>query len=169
LSKAREFYEIDQAKGIIVNKRLADRAFILGLEPWTSLIKQLSRTFGSGAEVILFDIGKSYGLSAAEEEKKTGIDQQLTINFLSRNAMISGWGKIEVSRNSPNHLTVKVQDCVFCAGIKDPSEKRVPCFFLRGVISGFTSVIVGPNETSENHCGEDFCEFKVSVSHILNR
>ena len=63
MSSTKELYEINEREGIIANKRLA-RVFILELDPWTSLVEQLSRTFGSGAGAILFDIGKSYGLSA---------------------------------------------------------------------------------------------------------
>jgi predicted hydrocarbon binding protein len=163
LSGTREFYEIDESEGILVNKRLGHRAFVLGLAPWTALIEQLSNTFGSGAEVILFGIGKSYGLSAAQEEKRTDVDRKLTVNLLARIATLSGWGKITISRNSPEYLTVKVQRCVFCASIKDPNEKQVPCFFLRGIISGFAEVLLGPNKIEEVHCDQDFCEFRVSL------
>jgi predicted hydrocarbon binding protein len=163
LSNTREFYEIDEKEGIIVNKRLGNRAFVLGLEPWTSLVQELFDKFGSGAEVILFDVGRSYGLSASEQEKKTDTNRELAPNFLARQATTAGWGKIMISRDSDKSLTVKVQRCVFCAGIKNSKERNIPCFFLRGVISGFAEVLYGPNKVEEHHCGPDFCEFRVRL------
>ena len=163
MSGIREFYEIDEKEGIVVNKRLGKRAFLFGVEPWTSLVHRLFETFGSGAETILFDTGKSYGISSAEEEKRTENDSELRINFLSRKATTAGWGKIMVARESLEGFNIKVQRCVFCSEVDSPKEKQVPCFFLSGVISGFADVLFGPNRVREIHCGKDFCEFELRI------
>jgi predicted hydrocarbon binding protein len=160
----QDFYEIDAKEGIIVNKSAGRRAFVLGLDPWTSLVEKLSQNYGSGAEVILFGIGKSYGLSVAQEEERAGENQKLSDDFLSRMAAIAGWGKVTIHRNSPEKLKVKVVKCVFCAGLSDSSERRVPCFFLRGVISGVGEVLFNmAAKVEETHCGLDYCEFTVDL------
>ncbi len=166
MSSIREFYEIDEKEGIVVNKRLGKRAFVFGVEPWTSLVHRLFETFGSGAETILFDTGKFYGISSAEEEKRTESDNELRINFLFRKAMMAGWGKVMVSRELPDLFNIKVQRCVFCSEVDSPNEKQVPCFFLSGVISGFADVLFGPNKVREIHCGKDFCEFELKIDFL---
>jgi predicted hydrocarbon binding protein len=165
LASTKQFYEIDETDGIIINKRSAGRAFVFGLKPWTSLIERLYERFGSGAEVILFDIGKSYGLSIAEDEKKIDPKQEYSEDFLAGNAAIAGWGRIKVSRGSLEELSVRVEKCVFCAGIDDSREKQVPCFFLRGIVAGFVEYFfnVVPR-VDELHCGLDYCEFRVLLS-----
>jgi predicted hydrocarbon binding protein len=158
-----EFYKMDEGEGVMINSRVGHRAFVLGLEPWTHLIQEFYQTFGTGAVAILFEIGKTYGLSSAEEEKKSEIDRQLTMNMLGRAAVTAGWGKATISRDSPEDFTVKLQKCIFCAGMDNSQERNVPCFFVRGVISGFTEALFGSNRVEEVHCGSDFCEFNVKL------
>jgi predicted hydrocarbon binding protein len=165
LADVEEFYDFDDKEGIIVNKRFGQRAFILGVRQWTSLIEKLYNTFGSAAEVILFEIGKSYGRSALEQEKEIDSDRELTINLLSREAIVAGWGKVTLKQESQRDYTVKAQRCVFCSGSTDPSHRQVGCFFLKGVISGFAEILFNlRNEVKETYCGKDYCEFKVKLS-----
>lgn len=167
----KEFYEIDETQGIIVSKQHGSRTFVLALEPWTALVQKLHDTFGSGAQTILYDIGKSYGNSVIEEEKgkKSGDEEELRIAFLARRATIAGWGKVEISHPSNDLYQVKIQKCVFCDGIRDPEVKSVPCFFVRGVISGFAEALIGKNVVAEEHCGTDYCEFSVRIiDHYLD-
>jgi predicted hydrocarbon binding protein len=167
LSSAEEFYDVDLETGIIVNKRSGKRSFVLGVKEWNSLIEKLYETFGSAGEVILFQIGKSYGSSALEEEREMNPDRELTINLLSTEARVAGWGKVSVEkRKSPEYYTVKAERCVFCSGSRQPVHRDVGCFFLKGVIAGFAEVLFSnsSNRVEETHCRRDYCEFNVTLN-----
>ncbi len=165
LASSEEFYDFDDKDGIIVNRRMGKRSFVLGVPQWSSLVKKFYDTFGSGAEAILFDIGKSYGNSSLQLERETDSDQQLTMNLLCREAFVAGWGNATVKRRSPADFTVKLQRCVFCSGLDDPGHKVVGCYFVRGVIAGFAeAVFETASIVEETHCGKDACEFAIKLS-----
>jgi predicted hydrocarbon binding protein len=165
LSSAQEFYDVDYEDGIIVNKRSAKRSFVLGVKEWNSLIEKLYTNFGSAAETILFHMGKSYGSSTLKEESEVDLDRELTINHLSLEARVAGWGKVAVERKSPRDYNVKAERCVFCSGSSEKDHRQVGCFFLKGVISGFAGALFGnsSNTVDETHCGRDYCEFNVTL------
>lgn len=168
MAGAREFYDFDAKDGIIVNKKLGKRSFVLGVREWNNLVEQLHNKFGSGAQVILFDAGKSYGQSELEEGKEFDLERKLSIGLLSHEATVAGWGKTTWTQESPESFTVKLQRCVFCSGSNDPAHRQVGCFFLRGVISGFAEKLFDRGSTvEENHCGKDYCEFKVILNPVL--
>jgi predicted hydrocarbon binding protein len=45
----------------------------------------------------------------------------------------------------------------------DSQERNIPCFFVRGIISGFAEALFGSNTIEEVHCGTDFCRFNVRL------
>jgi predicted hydrocarbon binding protein len=161
LASGREFYEIDDDRGVIVSKVLSERAFMLGLEAWTFLVKRLTEKFGSATQVIFYEMGRSYGQSVSLRESSSAVDSSQRIKYLTRKAMIAGWGKVSVSTISDSEINVRVDDCVFCAGIADPKLKEVPCYFLRGFISSLADSIYGTNKTVETKCSKEYCEFNV--------
>jgi predicted hydrocarbon binding protein len=166
LANVKEQYDFDTRDGIIVNKRFGLRSFMLGVREWNSLIERLHDTFGTAAETILFEAGKSYGGSILEEEREI-LDptNQLTLNLLSRDATLAGWGKITIEQISPKEYTIKNQRCVFCSGSNKPEHKEVGCFFLMGVIAGFAKMLFHwRTQVKETRCGKDYCEFKVTLN-----
>ena len=163
-NKDEEIYDIDSQEGVIVNKRFGLRSFILGARQWNSIVESLSSKFSSGAEVILFQSGKTYGSSVLEAEREVDPDRDFTIGVLSHEAMIAGWGKVTVTSKSQKQYTIGVLRCVFCSATKDPARKQIGCFFLKGVISGFAEALFTSHaDVQETHCGKDFCEFSVSM------
>ena len=160
-----ELYDIDDNEGIIVNKRFGQRSFFLGANEWNSLIEKLHGTFSSGAAVILYDIGKSYGASSLEREKAIDADLQLTIDLLSRESRVAGWGKVGITRTEKG-FAVRIQRCVFCSASGNHREIQIGCFFVKGVIAGFAELLFGSGRfnVEEIHCGKDYCEFVVILS-----
>ena len=156
-------YAFDVKEGLITNKKLGLRSFVLGAREWNSLVEKMYDTFRTGAEVILFDAGKSYGHSALEAERDSSTEA--TIDLLSREAQEAGWGQVTVSSDSPGEINVRVRKCVFCVDARNPDQRQVGCYFLRGVISGYASTLFNQqNHVDETHCGNDYCEFRVKLS-----
>ena len=167
-----EEFVFNKEKGTIANKRLGLRSFVLGARQWNSLVQSMYEKFGSAAQAILLDAGKSYGSSSAAletvERETTGSNVDLTIDLLSREAEAAGWGKVTITHyraSSREIVVVKVESCVFCAGAVGSDQKQVGCFFLKGVISGFAKTLFSPldNKVEETHCELDYCEFTVKL------
>jgi predicted hydrocarbon binding protein len=169
LPEVDAFYKFDENEGTIVSKSYGTRAFVLGVEPWSTLVCELLRRFGSAAETILFEIGQSYGASIAQQEKRMEMDDlQKSFHHLARQATIAGWGKVSISIVTRLDLKLRIQKCVFCAEFGDSDERRaVPCFFLNGVISGFSEEFFGPSSSKEIHCSSDYCEYSVKLTKKL--
>jgi predicted hydrocarbon binding protein len=169
LPEVDEFYKFNENDGTIVNKSYGTRAFVLGVEPWSTLVSELFQRFGSAAEAILFEIGHSYGTSIAQQEKRANTaDLEKSFRHLARQATIAGWGKVVISIISGRDLKVRIQKCIFCAEFNDSDERRaVPCFFLKGVITGFAEEFLGLSSTEELHCASDYCEFSVKLAKRL--
>ncbi len=158
-------YAFDVREGIITNKKLGLRSFVLGARQWNSLVEKMYDNFGSAAEVILFDAGKPYGRSVLETERERDSSAKAAIYLLSHEAQAAGWGQITVSRDSPREINVRVRKCVFCADARNPDQRKVGCYFLRGVISDYASILFNQqNHVDETHCGNDYCEFRVKLS-----
>ena len=158
-------YAFDAREGIITNKKLGLRGFIMGARQWNSLVEKMYERFGSAAETILFDAGKSYGSSELEGERERGDSSaEATLDLLSRTARAAGWGQVTISRDFPGEINVKVRKCVFCAEARKSNQKQVGCYFLGGVISGYASSLFSQqNHVDEILCGNDYCEFRVRL------
>jgi len=145
-------------------------------EAWSALRKEMYSKFSSGAEVILLDMGKSYGsklvvsLSEAltEEDKLSygSSASRLDPRDFSRMVTMTGWGRVTISGDleTGSHISVSVANCVFCEGEDDVV---LGCPFLKGVSLGIaTSLYKAPfyifsscvNEQSRKHV----CKFELS-------
>ena len=98
----------------------------------------------------------------ALEEKRVKTNEEITVNSLASLATLAGWGKLSILGDSPQKLRVLAENCVFCVALKNPKEREISCFFLRGIISGFAEALRGPNEIEEVRCDPDYCEFIVA-------
>lgn len=130
---------------------------------------RLYNDFGSGASVILFDMGLAYGISLVDGLMKAKCDetarQQNAIDILSGYATVAGWGKVIAPRIEGPDIRVKVISCVFCSNIdQESSEGR--CYFLKGVLSGVAGTIFSvPFTVTESHCSKEYCEFTLQRKH----
>jgi len=127
-------YELDLARGTMTNRRNNARVFIFGAEAWRNLKSELFSKFSSGAAVIFFGMGKSYGSSIS---KSLRIKTMTSLRG-SKWAASAGWGLIRASGDLEGGTMVEVtiRDCVFCL---DGSIEH-GCNFMRGVIEGMADV-----------------------------
>jgi predicted hydrocarbon binding protein len=123
------------------------RVFVFGADAWRSLMLELYKSFSTGAEVILFNMGLSYGskLASSIGDKAQGKGSSPAPRprpdprFFNRFATNSGWGKVELGGDveTGRNLSVTVTSCVFCE--EDDFEHRCP--FLRGLGKGIASTL----------------------------
>ena len=175
LTDIDDFYEIDSEEGKIVNKRQGVRALILSSSVWRQIEDRLYTDFGSGASVILFDMGRSSGAAIANEtvwsdlKRSSGRPDPFRIQHLIRNAATSGWGKMTVSGLEGDRFKVNVLKCVFCSGRSEGKDEVSQCYFLKGVITGVAETVYGvPTKVTETHCSKEYCEFDISMKTLGN-
>lgn len=158
------FYSIDPSSGKIKTSQIggADRVFMFSATGWSLLVKKIHSSFGSGGDVILFEMGQYYGSSIALGIKKQGADYEGTIHELIQRTAFSGWGKVSVSGDLPRgkHLSLRLDNCVFCVGRKSAIPS---CNFFRGMLSAIAQVLYGRSfKVNEEQCmasGSQFCRF----------
>lgn len=145
--------------------------FMMTSNAWNSLRDQLYGKFSSGAEVILFDMGKSYGselvsalresLMKAGKNPLTGLDPR----NLSQLVTSTGWGRVHLSGDleAGSYLSVVVSNCVFCAGEQSLAHH---CPFLRGISVGIASNFYKAEYEISANCVIEkyhhFCKFELS-------
>jgi predicted hydrocarbon binding protein len=145
-----------------------DRAMILRSEVMRHMTETIIQKFGSGGEVILYELGKAAGQKDGKDLVAImGVDNVVKqMHQLSRLYSALGWGLSTLKSQEPNHTKYVVQ-------IKDSfevwpgrAETNHSCTFIRGHISGFLTEIFGSEyRTIEMTCqsrGDSCCEFAAS-------
>jgi len=165
LTNISELYDFDAQDGVIVSRRFGLRSFVLGVKEWNLLIEEAYNKIGSAAEAILFGAGKLYGGSILEKEIEImELNSESSLNLLCREATLAGWGKISIVQETPEEYKVRAQRCVFCSESGKTQHKKLGCFFLSGVISGFGETLFHTNSiVMETKCEKEYCEFAVKL------
>jgi hypothetical protein len=166
-------YSSDLAKGEIKSNAVGWRMFMLSSNGWVALRNELYKKFSSGAEVILVDMGRSYGSTVvAELQKQKGGKYQESLSdhrpdprIFSRLATASGWGRVSLSGDldGGKHFSVTVANCVFCGREESFSHG---CPFLRGVSLGIASSLFRGEYSVLETCSVDknqqhLCKFEI--------
>ncbi len=164
-----QLLEQDDVKGIIRFRQTGIRANLLSSKAWASMKEKMFHSFGSGAASILYGLGQFYGSEALTslgklEEKPFDIFQY-AVNF----GLATGWGRI-VPEFSEGMLTVKIENCCFCEGIR----MTVPiCYELAGIISAALSAVAKEQTpVKETQCiakGDSLCSFEANITEGLRK
>jgi predicted hydrocarbon binding protein len=129
-----------------------------------NVFDKLVRTFGSGGETILYELGRNFGYDRFElyrpilgPEPRTRLDEAAHIF----EAM--GYGASTITQNPDGSIRMVVDDCFECA---TPSEIGRSCAFRRGLAAGTFGALLGHEiQSQEMKCrskGDRFCEFVIT-------
>jgi hypothetical protein len=138
-------YSVDTS-GVITSEFTSWRMIMFSSKSMRALIDELYGRFSSGADVILYNMGFSYGADLvssmrARAEKKRAETLQITSEptpgVFKDIAQRSGWGNINLGGDLDHgsHISIIVANCAFCG--EDDFQHRCP--FLRGVTMGIAS------------------------------
>ena len=132
------------------NRAKKNRVFVLGSQAWGSLLSAVYGRFSSGADVILYDMGRPYGREIANE---LGLGQmkKLSASDVSKIGRASGWGLYDLKGdfNSGSLFKLTIKNCVFCAY---GTDIRQSCQFVRGTMEGMASAIFRVEYTAFVKC-----------------
>jgi predicted hydrocarbon binding protein len=161
----------ESANGLIVDSRFplkftsGDRAMILRSDVMRSMVESIISKFGSGGEVIVFELGRAAGQKDGEDlvasmGREEAIDN---LNHLSRIYSALGWGQstLKSKESDRSSFTVQIRNSFEVTTNEKSTEPT--CIFIRGHIFGFFASILGTSyqvkETSCQSQGDESCEF----------
>jgi hypothetical protein len=156
------FYKLDLRKGILLSTETNERVVTLSSRGCAALREDLYSRFLTGADVILFDMGLSFGREFAKSvgpriksmvmTRDSRFSIQNVDSVMRRIGTFEGWGKISI-REDPSTGEIKrkiifsISDCAFCID----SDTCHSCQFFRGVAESLmVSMSGGLYESSAN-------------------
>ncbi|MDW8034372.1 MAG: V4R domain-containing protein [Nitrososphaerota archaeon] len=144
-----------------------ERSFTLRVESFGAILKRLYEKFGTGAAVILYEMGVSLGESKVEGLiKKYKVDKQTALKIILAERAAKGWGIAEAEEVNSKKSVIVVRELFECLPFKNKQEKSVSQLF-RGYLTGIFQKLYGKSFTvSEVECiakGDDVCRFLVET------
>jgi predicted hydrocarbon binding protein len=128
------------------------------------IFEKLVKTFGSGGETILYELGRNFGYDRFDlyrpllgPEPRTRVDEAAHI------FEALGYGASTIALNPDGSVRMVVDDCFECT---PPSETGRSCAFRRGLAAGsFAALLERETQCQETKCrskGASFCEFVIT-------
>jgi predicted hydrocarbon binding protein len=157
--------------GVVVDKyhyplifNAGEKAMILRRRDLVDMFARIKNLFGSGANVIIYEMGLAAGESDAEQMTKVLGEDRLVRNLLDMVFLYSaqGWGVPEVVdlKLDPLEATIRIWDNFECSNTKSSAPNS---HYLRGHIVGLGAGIFGKKVMCEEQkCmakGDPYCEF----------
>ena len=128
----------------------------------------MESTVGAGASALVYRAGQDLGMAvggALKPKSGNDLDDYLDLVKSSCNHLRIGAVVVEKVDLSSGEMTIRVDECVSCAGIQDTSAPL--CNFEAGLVGGFVRAFVGvPVRATETRCsalGDSTCGVDVTI------
>lgn len=144
-----------------------ERSFTLRVETFGGILKRLYEKFGTGAAVILYEMGVTAGESKAKSiAKKYRLDKLSSLRLMMAERSAKGWCRAEVAEFNNRRATIIVSDLFECMPFKGKQDNAVSQFF-RGYLAGIFSQLYNKSvSVTEVECvakGNPACKFIVET------
>ncbi|HUK80069.1 MAG TPA: V4R domain-containing protein [Nitrososphaerales archaeon] len=128
------------------------------------VFEKLVKTFGSGGETILYELGRNFGHDRLSVYRTIlGAEPRARVEDFAHVFEAMGYGASVIIQNSDGSIRIVVDECFECA---TPSEIGRTCAFRRGLAAGsFGALLEQETECEEIKCrskGAKVCEFIVT-------
>ncbi|MEM3029874.1 MAG: V4R domain-containing protein [Thermoproteota archaeon] len=145
-----------------------ERSFTLRVDSFGAILKRLYEKFGTGAAIILYEMGLGMGESKFKSTvSKYRVDKQTAVKILLAERSAKGWCIARVGELNSKGAMVMVYDLFECMPFKNNQEKPVSQLF-RGYLTGIFQQLYGKNVTvTESECiakGDNACRFLIRVA-----
>ncbi|MEM1558008.1 MAG: V4R domain-containing protein [Thermoproteota archaeon] len=145
-----------------------ERSFTLRVESFGAILKRLYEKFGTGAAVILYEMGLGMGESKFKSVvNRYHVDKQTALKIILAERSAKGWCIAQLEDFNKNNVVVVAKELFECLPFKDSQEKQISQFF-RGYLAGIFQQLYGKNvNVTETECiakGDSFCRFVVQVA-----
>jgi predicted hydrocarbon binding protein len=146
---------------------LGERSLLLKVETWGDMSSRLFEAFGSGANVILYEMGLKAGENKAKNIfEKYGRDRLKALQIIMAERVAKGWGipKIEEFKEDKLEAKISVQDLFECLPYKGKLSQTKSHFF-RGYLTGaFNHLFRKKATVTEVKCiakADENCQFEI--------
>ncbi|MEM1557218.1 MAG: V4R domain-containing protein [Thermoproteota archaeon] len=144
-----------------------ERSFTFRVETFGGILKRLYDKFGTGAAVILYEMGVAAGESKAKSIiKKYRLDKLKTLKLIMAERAAKGWCLAEVTEFSSKKITLMVKELFECMPFQGKQENAVSQFF-RGYLTGLLRQIFNKDvSVTEVECiakGDAACKFIAEI------
>jgi len=144
-----------------------ERSFTFRVETFGGILKRLYDKFGTGAAVILYEMGMAAGESKAKSiMKKYHTDKLKILKLVLAERAAKGWCIAEVEEFGSKRIVFKVRELFECLPFQGKQENAVSQFF-RGYLTGLLRQILNKDvSVTEAECiakGDAACRFVVEV------
>lgn len=175
-SGAKEFRAIQGREGFVWNSfhfpvKLSDgrRAVVVSLESMGELMKRLRTILGSGAPIILYEMGEAIGQAAAilVDTHHTGADVESKLQVTGDMYSMAGWGEVVNLSMVGGRIAVSVKSNFECTTSNIVAPRS---HFFRGELAGSLGAVLGHKLVcKETKClggGGEVCEFILSPADV---
>ena len=146
---------------------LGERSAVVKVETFGDMFGRLYETFGSGAAVILYEMGVSAGENKAKSVvEKYGANGLRALQIILAERVAKGWGIPDIAEFDEKRLgaIIKVQDLFECLPFRG-KHKESRSHFFRGYLTGvFNQLFHKEASTTEVECvakGDASCKFTI--------
>lgn len=160
-------------EGIVIDRFLfplivlEERSLIFSVETFANMFKRLYGAFGSGAPVLLYEMGLSAGLNKIENiVRKYKVNGFSAIKIALAERIPKGWGIPRIDEFNKENLQamITIEELFECLPFKN-EERNTTSHFFRGYLTGlFMKAFDKQFQTKELECiskGDHHCRFIV--------
>ncbi|MEM1554014.1 MAG: V4R domain-containing protein [Thermoproteota archaeon] len=142
-----------------------ERSFTLRVESFGAILKRLYEKFGTGAAVILYEMGLGMGESKFKSVvSKYRVDKQTAVKIILAERSAKGWCIARLEEFNNKNVVVFAQDLFECLPFRDNHDRPISQFF-RGYLAGIFQQLYGKNvNVIETECiakGDKLCKFVI--------
>jgi predicted hydrocarbon binding protein len=140
-----------------------ERSFTLRVESFGAILKRLYEKFGTGAAVILYEMGIGMGESKFKSiVSKYHVDKQTAVKLILAERSAKGWCIAQLEDYDRNGAIIVTRELFECLPFKNSQERPISQFF-RGYLAGMFQQIYGRSvSVTEVECiakGDNACKF----------
>ncbi|MBO3799992.1 MAG: hypothetical protein FGF52_02905 [Candidatus Brockarchaeota archaeon] len=144
-----------------------ERSFTLRVESFGAILKRLYEKFGTGAAVILYEMGLGMGESKFKSVVSNyRVDKQTAVKIILAERSAKGWCISRLDEFNSKGAVVLAKDLFECMPFRDRQERPVSQLF-RGYLAGIFQQLYGKNvNVTETECiakGDNVCKFVIQA------
>jgi len=144
-----------------------ERSFTLRVDSFGAILKRLYEKFGTGAAVILYEMGLGMGESKFKDVmSKYQADKQASLRIILAERAAKGWCIAKIEEFNSKGAIIVARELFECISFKNSQSKSASQLF-RGYLAGISQQLYGKNViVAETECiakGDDVCRFIIQV------
>ncbi len=145
-----------------------ERSFTLRVESFGAILKRLYEKFGTGAAVILYEMGIGMGESKFKSVvSKYHVDKQTAVKIILAERSAKGWCIARIEELNNKGAIVSASELFECSPFRDNQDKPISQLF-RGYLAGIFQQLYGRNvSVTESECiakGDKACRFIIQIA-----